>query len=694
MAQRRRLSQEPTSVVGVSAQQELAKDLRARSDTELAAFLTGRPDLLVPLPPDADTLAHRSLSRWSISSALSGMNLWCGELGQALVALRSPTSYAEVSQALHAQPQDVARGLGQLREIGLAWGTADELYLAPPLADMLAPVLAQPCHPSPPTPAVRDIGVAAGDRAGADTAATVTRLVEDLLDEWGAAAPPVLKTGGLGLRELRRTAAALDVPENTAALLVETAYAAGLLATSSGYEAEWLPTPAFDTWQAGSVAQRWVTLAAAWLRSPRAPGRALTRDERGKTRTALSSELLEPLEPGQRRGLLEALAELPPGTATVPADAAAVAQWHRPLAFDARLALETLSQAELLGITGRAAMTTAGRAVLHGDDVGAVSALAPQLPRPLEHVLLQADLTAVAPGPLDPPLARELRLLADVESTGGATVYRFSAASLRRAFDAGRSAGDVHDWLRRASRTPVPQPLDYLVDDVARRHGRIRVGHAQAFVRCDDEALLGEVLAARGTATLRLFRLAPTVLAGRTPVGAVIDTLRAAGFAPSRESADGAVVIERADRRRTPALPRPTQRAVGRSQPGAGPGAKQVAAAVRALRAGERATRHRPPVPGPGGPSVTQRPLTEPPVTEPMATLRLMRRAASEGRAVWIDYLNSAGIASQRIIEPAFIDGGRVVAYDHRRGERRTFAAHRIAGAVLVSEDELSEDEE
>lgn len=659
----------------MSAHQQLAGDLRSRDDEELAAFFTGRPDLLVPLPPDLDTLAHRALSRWSVSSALATVNLWCGELAQALVALGLPTSYAEVTRALHGDPASVAHGLDQLREIGLAWGTHEELYAAPPLTGMLAPVLTAPVHPQPPSPALRHLGAPAADRAGGNAAATVIRLVEDLLDAWGAAGPPVLKTGGLGVRELRRTSAALDVPESTAVLLAEIAYAAGLLAQSGPHDAQWLPTPAFDGWAPQPIAKRWVALGSAWLHSQRAPGRAMTKDERGKTRTALSAELGEPAEPRARYDLLEVLAGLPAGAAVGAAELISVLQWRRPVTFDAGLASEALAQAELLGITARGALTTAGRALLAGEETDAAAALSDHLPHPLDHVLLQADLTAVAPGPLDPALTHELRLLADVESTGGATVYRFSDPTLRRAFDAGRSAGDVQDWLRDHSRTPVPQPLTYLIDDVARRHGRIRVGTAGAFLRCDDEALLGEILAARRTEALRLRRLAPTVLAANAAAQEVLETLRAAGFAPVRESPDGAVVIERAARRRTPKQPRPRRREVGPTRPTG----SQVAAAVRALRAGEQARRARPTILGPAGPTVR----------EPMATLRLMRRAASEGRAVWIDYLNSAGVASQRIIEPAYLDGGRVVAFDHRRGERRTFAAHRIAGAALVSDDDL-----
>ncbi|MEK8171402.1 helicase-associated domain-containing protein [Streptomyces sp. M19] len=121
---------------------------------------------------------------------------------------------------------------------------------------------------------------------------------------------------------------------------------------------------------------------------------------------------------------------------------------------------------------------------------------------------------------MERPLAETLGVLAEVESKGGATVYRFTPASVRRALDAGRAASDLHDFLTAHSLTPVPQPLTYLIDDVARKHGRLRVGAASSYLRCDDDALLAEILADRRAAALRLRRLAPTVLAAqahRTP---------------------------------------------------------------------------------------------------------------------------------------------------------------------------------
>ena len=59
----------------------------------------------------------------------------------------------------------------------------------------------------------------------------------------------------------------------------------------------------------------------------------------------------------------------------------------------------------------------------------------------------------MAPGGLAPELAAELALLAEVESVGGATVYRITEASLRRALNAGRTPAELRDTLRRHSAT-------------------------------------------------------------------------------------------------------------------------------------------------------------------------------------------------------------------------------------------------
>ena len=107
--------------------------------------------------------------------------------------------------------------------------------------------------------------------------------------------------------------------------------------------------------------------------------------------------------------------------------------------------------------------------------------------------------------------------------------------------------------LATHSRTPVPQPLSYLVEDVARRHGRVRVSAAASFVRCEDEAILGELLTDRRAVALRLRRLAPTVLAAQSTADVVLSRLREMGYAPAAEGADGDVVVRRPESRRTSA---------------------------------------------------------------------------------------------------------------------------------------------
>lgn len=340
----------------------------------------------------------------------------------------------------------------------------------------------------------------------------------------------------------------------------------------------------------------------------------------------------------------------------------------------------TVTEAEMLGVTGRGALAAHGRALLRRSGDAAALLLGPLLPEPLDHVLLQADLTAVAPGPLQPHLAETLHVLADVESKGGATVFRFTQESVRRALDAGRTAADLHAFLSAHSRTPVPQPLSYLVDDVARRHGRLRVGAASAYVRCDDDALLSELLADRRAAGLGLRRLAPTVLAAQSDPATLLERLRALGHAPAAESAEGDVLITRADARRTPPRSAPVPVVDGPPTPDG----TLLGAAVKAIRAGDRASTavRREPAERPGGHGDGRLPRTA--AAETLAT---MQAAVLTGESVWIGYVNAEGAASQRVIGPMRVEGGFVTAYDHTADEVRTFALHRITGVAELADD-------
>ena len=272
-------------------------------------------------------------------------------------------------------------------------------------------------------------------------------------------------------------------------------------------------------------------------------------------------------------------------------------------------------------------------------------------------MLIQADLTAVAPGPLESALARQLQLVADVESRGGATVYRFTPGSVRRALDVGWSAAELHGFLDTVSRTPVPQPLTYLVDDTVRRFGTVRVGHAEAFLRSDDETALAELLHHPQAGTLALRRIAPTVLVSTLPLDVLLPRLRELGAAPVVEAADGTVRVLRPDVLRARG-PRPR-----RTAPDAARESVRIASAVTAIRSGERASAARPQ-------AATQ--------LSPSGSLAALREAIEAGTAVLIGYVDNHGTATDRVVDPLSVEGGELTAHDHRADDVRRFAIHRI----------------
>ncbi|MEV5496872.1 helicase C-terminal domain-containing protein [Nonomuraea fuscirosea] len=519
--------------------------------------------------------------------------------------------------------------------------------------------------PPPLEGAARDPELA--DRTAAGQAFSFVRSVEELCERWSVEPPGVLRTGGLGVRDLKRTAGELDLPEWVTALVIEVAHAAGLVAAGGGVDGEWLPTSGYDLWRVRGAADRWTALALTWLSMDRVPGLVGDRDERDRPLNALHADLRRASAPGIRAATLGVLASAP---GLAPARDAVLERlaWEQPRRrgpLREQLTDFALREAEQVGVTGLGALSTHGRALVEGGD--AASVLAPLLPEPVDHVLLQADLTAVAPGPLTSELNRWMTLTADIESKGGATVYRFSEGSIRRALDAGHGGEELVSMLARHSATPVPQALSYLVTDVARRHGRIRVGTASAYIRCDDPALLDQITADRRSSALRLRRLAPTVIASRSPRAALVDSLRAMGYAPVAESLDGDVIISQLESRRTEGLA--PVRAVA-SPNGLDP--EVAAAAVRALRAGDAAhLARREPVDAPAG-QVPRGPAT--------ATISALQEAIKQGVRVWIGYLDSQGNATSRILEPARMEGGYLTAYDETRAAVHRFALHRITG--------------
>ncbi|MGC9669076.1 helicase-associated domain-containing protein [Planosporangium sp. 12N6] len=558
-------------------------------------------------------------------------------------------------------------------------------------------------HPTPPDVDAPVREIAAVDRAGAGQAMEIVRHTEALVDVLAAEPAPVLRSGGLGVRELRRLARATGLTEPVAALLLEVAYAAGLLGESGGEtgDAVILPAAGFDAWRITSLAQRWARLAGAWLLMHRMPSLVGQRDDRDRILPALSADIERIGAPAQRRAALGVLADLPPGSTPSTEDVRAVLDWRSPRRVG-RAAVSAgydtaLDEAATLGLTGLGALTTYARSLLvevesaeHADPdtdplgVGpeappsaAVEALDALLPAPVDHVLVQADLTIVVPGPPEPGLAAELTLVAEAESP---SVYRVTSDSVRRALDIGYAAADLHALFARRSRTPVPQALTYLVDDVSRRHGGLRVGSAGAYLRGDDEAVLAEVLADRRLSVLGLRRLAPTVLISPYAPARLLSALREAGYSPVPEDATGAAVLTRPRSPRAPARPAVPSGRVDDplAQPRLTPAL--LAGIVEQLRRGDAATRAARRVPatvrGHGGTAGAAGAQAH---TQAMAVLQQALRDKSR---VWVGYVDAHGATNSRLVRPVSMGAGYLRAEDERTEMLHTFALHRITAAV------------
>ena len=325
-----------------------------------------------------------------------------------------------------------------------------------------------------PTLATAERAATLVERTGAGAAFEAVRRVELLLEHWGAHPPGELRAGGLGVRELKAVAAHLHVDEPTAALLVEAAAEARLLAAryDDDGNAVFAPTDEFDAWTRRPAPERWTRarLRLAVLDPAARPGRD-PRPRRQGPRRAVGGEL-QRLRRRDPPVVLEEVGALPPGqvlaTGTGPASLVERLAWLRPRRPRTRAdhVAWALREATTLGLR-RPRRPAAVRPGAARRPRTSRPCSRPLLPAPVDHVLLQADLTAVAPGPLEPDLARRLQVVAEVESRGGATVYRFTSASVRRALDVGWTAAEVHAFVADVSRTPVPQPLTLS----RRRHG-------------------------------------------------------------------------------------------------------------------------------------------------------------------------------------------------------------------------------
>jgi Helicase conserved C-terminal domain len=404
----------------------------------------------------------------------------------------------------------------------------------------------------------------------------------------------LVRAGTVAVRDLGRLARDLDLADEELALLIDLLVEVGVLAVGGPFGHRSLGLrPEADAWLAAPRSHRWADLAVAWRaadlavedhllarRAPTTGDPSAPAPRRAGSAARSDADRARPLAgrrlaaaASRRRGLLQILADpaldrsrsvaLPlrgashrrsgfsGGAAAVDALAGLLA-WRQPMIWPdpARGGADgleatvgaVLETAAFLGLAvvegGHAQGGLAVGAWLGGAGAAELAELAGgALPDGSEQFLVAGDLTVVAPGGLAPAVETRLAGLADREHAGSG-IWRIHEASLRRAFDEGRTAEEVLAFLRRHSSTPLPQALEYLVADAARRHGRLRVGGATTYLRGDPALVAGAVRSAAGR-RLGLRELAPGVAVTGRSQRELLAALRKAGEAPLAEEPDG-----------------------------------------------------------------------------------------------------------------------------------------------------------
>ena len=545
----------------------------------------------------------------------------------------------------------------------------------------------------------------------------IVLAVERLTEAVDAEPPALLKSGGVGVRDLKRLAGKLGSSVWDASVLLELAAAAGLVRAevpipvsaprlrqrqrarpaSAPEPGRVLLTETCDQWRARDVAARWVALVAGWAEHPRPL--ASPDQPSGQRLLPLQGCQLDPaVDLSQlKRQALDLLDTPDACLSTDPAAAeqslAAAMNWAAPLTtpFLPGLIGVLLREAESLGLVALGHLAEPARRLRSARSV------ADLLPAPVGRVTLQADLTALVAGPPARDLAALLDGMARRESRGGATTWRFTPDTVRAALDAGADGTGLLAELTSVATHGVPQPLSVLIGDVARRHGQLRVAAAGCVVRAEDAALAAEVAASRMLQSLQLRLVAPGVLVSPMPVPVTLEALRTAGYVPAHEDDKGLPVIERRARARAAARVRARGSRVGAAESeldGAGlamllsngptrPEAHpaDLAPVIDRLLtvsadSGSGNARGAVVIPFPRSAAAS---LPDGLAAHMTAVERAtLAEALASGQPVHLTYVDGQGRTSQRTVEQLDLDPPYLRGYCHLRQEDRTFALTRV----------------
>ncbi|WP_437582418.1 helicase-associated domain-containing protein [Paramicrobacterium sp. CJ85] len=503
----------------------VATHLRSLSDDELERLLTARGIDDDARLGDFFDVAERLLERQRLSKALEQCDRRM--LLSLSAAAEIGASHSEEELVAHVlafgNGEDVAQEAAdgaaraerlalivrdeRIRPLSAVADALDELHGSGlPSARQLAD------HPPTTLCAVED---ASGTEAiSGERAFLTTTMVGELITQTLRAPARELGRGGLALPDARRLASVSGAELDEIEPLLAIAAAAGLLTL---HERQWSPTPHGVTWMDQPTVVRWRTLAEAWLESIPTGLRPLISVSPSAQWSASLRQRVAWTFPLGGGGVTDSVGSI-------------------------------VRHADLLGITARDRLSTSGRELLAGVPEAAEASIRDVLPHEVSQVYVQDDLSVISPGPLTPARDTRLRGMAEVESRSQASTYRFTRSSIDRALSTGEDAASIRAFLDDVSLTGIPQPLSYLIDDVAAQHGLVRVSAsasapgAHSSIISTDHDLLDTLAVDQTLATLGLRRTEPGRLESRFARDVVFWALHDARYPASAVDDDGALV--------------------------------------------------------------------------------------------------------------------------------------------------------
>lgn len=125
---------------------------------------------------------------------------------------------------------------------------------------------------------------------------------------------------------------------------------------------------------------------------------------------------------------------------------------------------------KLLGITVNGEFVPAIKMIFAGKTAEALELAEQNFPDTVPGIIVQPDFSVIIAGPLEPKLGLPLLKFARIVTPGLATTLQITPSSLRSAISQGFPPTEITEFLTEISLSPLPQPLTFLLADLAGSH--------------------------------------------------------------------------------------------------------------------------------------------------------------------------------------------------------------------------------